>query len=331
MEEKMNIDELEAKIKEKSFVIKKIVDEIGNVVVGQKYVVERMLVGLLADGHILLEGLPGLAKTLAVNSLANAVQADFKRVQFTPDLLPADLIGTLIYNPQSGDFSVKKGPVFTNILLADEINRAPAKVQSALLEAMAERQVTISDTTYQLPKPFLVMATQNPVEQEGTYPLPEAQLDRFMLKLSVVYPSLPDEKIILKRMTQKVKLQTKPVLNLQDIDEVKDLVHEIYIDEKIEDYIVDIVFATRQPEQYGLNDLKPLISIGGSPRATINLTLAARAYAFLQGRSFVIPEDIKIIGKDVLRHRILLSYEAEAQSLKSDDIVKMIFDGVPIP
>lgn len=331
MEEKMNIDELEAKIKEKSFVIKKIVDEIGNVVVGQKYVVERMLVGLLADGHILLEGLPGLAKTLAVNSLANAVQADFKRVQFTPDLLPADLIGTLIYNPQSGDFSVKKGPVFTNILLADEINRAPAKVQSALLEAMAERQVTISDTTYQLPNPFLVMATQNPVEQEGTYPLPEAQLDRFMLKLSVVYPSLPDEKIILKRMTQKVKLQTKPVLNLQDINEVKDLVHEIYIDEKIEDYIVDIVFATRQPEQYGLNDLKPLISIGGSPRATINLTLAARAYAFLQGRSFVIPEDIKIIGKDVLRHRILLSYEAEAQSLKSDDIVKMIFDGVPIP
>ena len=331
MEEKMNIEEVEAKIKEKSDVIKKIVDEIGNVVVGQKYVVERMLIGLIADGHILLEGLPGLAKTLAVNSLANAIQADFKRVQFTPDLLPADLIGTLIYNPQSGDFSVKKGPVFTNIVLADEINRAPAKVQSALLEAMAERQVTISDTTYSLPNPFLVMATQNPIEQEGTYPLPEAQLDRFMLKLQVVYPTLPDEKIILQRMTKKIKLQTKPVLNLQDINEVKDLVHDIYIDEKIEDYIVDIVFATRQPEQYGLKDLKSLISVGGSPRATINLTLAARAYAFLQGRSFVIPEDIKIIGKDVLRHRIILSYEAEAQSLKSDDIIKMVFDGVPIP
>ena len=331
MEEKMNIEEVEAKIKEKSVVIKKIVDEIGNVVVGQKYVVERMLIGLIADGHILLEGLPGLAKTLAVNSLANAIQADFKRVQFTPDLLPADLIGTLIYNPQSGDFSVKKGPVFTNIVLADEINRAPAKVQSALLEAMAERQVTISDTTYSLPNPFLVMATQNPIEQEGTYPLPEAQLDRFMLKLQVVYPTLPDEKIILQRMTKKIKLQTKPVLNLQDINEVKDLVHDIYIDEKIEDYIVDIVFATRQPEQYGLKDLKSLISVGGSPRATINLTLAARAYAFLQGRSFVIPEDIKIIGKDVLRHRIILSYEAEAQSLKSDDIIKMVFDGVPIP
>ena len=252
MEEKINIDELDDKIKQESSTIAKLIEEIGNVLVGQKYVVERMLIGLLADGHILLEGLPGLAKTLAVNSLANAIQADFKRVQFTPDLLPADLIGTLIYNPQNGTFSVKKGPIFTNIVLADEINRSPAKVQSALLEAMAERQVTISDTTYLLPSPFLVMATQNPIEQEGTYPLPEAQLDRFMLKLNVVYPNIKDEKIILERMTQKIKLKTNPVLSLDDVQKSKDLVHEIYVDDKIKDYIVDIVFATRQPEEYGL-------------------------------------------------------------------------------
>jgi len=331
MEEKINIDELENKIKQESSAISKLIEEIGHVIVGQKYVVERMLIGLLADGHILLEGLPGLAKTLAVNSLANAIQADFKRVQFTPDLLPADLIGTLIYNPQSGNFSVKKGPIFTNIVLADEINRSPAKVQSALLEAMAERQVTISDTTYVLPAPFLVMATQNPIEQEGTYPLPEAQLDRFMLKLNVVYPNIKDEKIILERMTQKVKLKTNPVLSLEDVQKAKDLVHEIYVDDKIKDYIVDIVFATRQPEEYGLNELKSLISVGGSPRATINLTLASKAYAFLQGRSFVIPEDVKIIGQDVLRHRIILTYEAEAESLKTDDIIKRVFEGVPIP
>jgi len=331
MEEKINIDELDDKIKQESSTIAKLIEEIGNVLVGQKYVVERMLIGLLADGHILLEGLPGLAKTLAVNSLANAIQADFKRVQFTPDLLPADLIGTLIYNPQNGTFSVKKGPIFTNIVLADEINRSPAKVQSALLEAMAERQVTISDTTYLLPSPFLVMATQNPIEQEGTYPLPEAQLDRFMLKLNVVYPNIKDEKIILERMTQKIKLKTNPVLSLDDVQKSKDLVHEIYVDDKIKDYIVDIVFATRQPEEYGLNELKSLIAIGGSPRATINLTLASKAYAFLQGRSFVIPEDVKIIGQDVLRHRIHLSYEAEAESLKTDDIIRRVFEGVPIP
>ncbi|MGE4384368.1 MAG: AAA family ATPase [Endomicrobiaceae bacterium] len=331
MEEKINIDELDDKIKQESATISKLVEEIGHVLVGQKYVLERMLIGLLADGHILLEGLPGLAKTLAVNSLANAIQADFKRVQFTPDLLPADLIGTLIYNPQSGNFSVKKGPIFTNIVLADEINRSPAKVQSALLEAMAERQVTISDTTYVLPTPFLVMATQNPIEQEGTYPLPEAQLDRFMLKLNVVYPNIKDEKIILERMTQKTKVKATPVLSLDDVQKSKDLVHEIYVDDKIKDYIVDIVFATRQPEEYGLNELKSLISIGGSPRATINLTLASKAYAFLQGRSFVIPEDVKIIGQDVLRHRIILTYEAEAESLKTDDIIKRVFEGVPIP
>ena len=329
--QEQDIDKIEADIKSESLLIKQLVDEIGTVIVGQKYVIERMLIGLLSDGHILLEGLPGLAKTLAVNSLANAIQADFKRVQFTPDLLPADLIGTLIYNPQNGGFSVKKGPIFTNIVLADEINRAPAKVQSALLEAMAEKQVTISDTTYQLPKPFLVMATQNPIEQEGTYPLPEAQLDRFMLKLNVGYPTIKDERLILERMTQGIKLKTNPVLNLDNIQKSKQLVNNIYIDDRIKDYIVNIIFATRDPEIYSLSNLKSLIAVGGSPRATINLTLASKAYAFLQGRSFVIPEDIKIIAPDVLRHRIILSYEAEAESLKSDDIIKQIFDAVPIP
>ena len=329
--QEQDIDKLEADIKTESLLTKKLVEEIGNVIVGQKYVIERMLIGLLTNGHILLEGLPGLAKTLAVNSLANSIQADFRRVQFTPDLLPADLIGTLIYNPQNGGFSVKKGPIFTNIVLADEINRAPAKVQSALLEAMAEKQVTISDTTYQLPKPFLVMATQNPIEQEGTYPLPEAQLDRFMLKLNVVYPTIKEERLILERMTRGIEVKTKPVLNLDNIQKAKQLVNDIYVDDKIKDYIVDIVFATRDPEKYSLPDLKSLIAVGGSPRATINLTLASKAYAFLQGRSFVIPEDIKTIAPDVLRHRIILSYEAEAESLKSDDIIKQVFDTVPIP
>ncbi len=331
MQDKANVEELDARIQKEGLEIKKIVDEISNVIVGQKYVIERMLIGLLADGHILLEGLPGLAKTLAVNSLAHAIQADFKRIQFTPDLLPADLIGTMIYNQQKGDFAVKKGPIFTNLILADEINRAPAKVQSALLEAMAEKQVTIGDTTYELPSPFLVMATQNPIEQEGTYALPEAQLDRFMLKLNVVYPDIEEEKLILERMTSKEKVKTRPVLNLDDIRKSKDLVNEVYVDKKIKDYIVDIIFATRQPEKYGLDNLKPLISIGSSPRATINITKAAKAYAFLQGRSFVIPEDIKTIGLDILRHRIIITYEAEAESLKSDDIIKQIFSAVPIP
>lgn len=331
MEEKISVEELDERIHKEGLEIKKIADEISNVIVGQKYIIERMLIGLLADGHILLEGVPGLAKTLSVNSLANAIQAGFKRIQFTPDLLPADLIGTMIYNPQKSDFTVKKGPIFTNIILADEINRAPAKVQSALLESMAERQVTIGDTTYQLPSPFLVMATQNPIEQEGTYALPEAQLDRFMLKLNVVYPNIEDERIILDRMTSKDKVKTKPVLTLDDIQKAKNLVHEIYVDQKVKNYIVDIIFATRQPEKYGLDNLKPLISIGSSPRATINLTLASKAYAFLQGRSFVIPEDIKEIGLDVLRHRIITTYEAEAESLKSDDIIKQIFSEIPIP
>ena len=325
-----DITALNEKIMKGSVFVPKLFDEISTVLVGQKYVVERMMIGLLTDGHILLEGLPGLAKTLAVKSLASAIHADYKRIQFTPDLLPADIIGTLIYNPQSGDFAVKKGPVFTNIVLADEINRAPAKVQSALLEAMQEKQVTIGDTTYELPKPFLVMATQNPIEQEGTYPLPEAQIDRFMLKLKVGYPDKADEKIILERMTHAIT-KINPVINLSDIQKAKDLIEQIYVDDKVKNYIVDLVFASRNPQEYNLKDLKNLIAYGGSPRATINLTLAAKAYAFLQGRGYVIPEDIKVIGHDVLRHRILITYEAEAEGLTSDDIIEKIFAGVEVP
>ena len=325
-----DITALNEKIMKGSVFVPKLFDEISTVLVGQKYVVERMMIGLLTDGHILLEGLPGLAKTLAVKSLASAIHADYKRIQFTPDLLPADIIGTLIYNPQSGDFAVKKGPVFTNIVLADEINRAPAKVQSALLEAMQEKQVTIGDTTYELPKPFLVMATQNPIEQEGTYPLPEAQIDRFMLKLKVGYPDKTDEKIILERMTHAIT-KINPVVNLLDIQKAKDLIEQIYVDDKVKNYIVDLVFASRNPQEYNLKDLKNLIAYGGSPRATINLTLAAKAYAFLQGRGYVIPEDIKVIGHDVLRHRILITYEAEAEGLTSDDIIEKIFAGVEVP
>lgn len=325
-----DISALNEKIMQGSAFTSKIFSEISNVLVGQKYVVERMLIGLLSDGHILIEGLPGLAKTLAVKSLASTMQADYKRIQFTPDLLPADIVGTLIYSPRDGEFSVKKGPIFANIILADEINRAPAKVQSALLEAMQERQVTIGDTTYKLPQPFLVMATQNPIEQEGTYPLPEAQVDRFMLKLKVEYPSKKDEKTILEKMTQPVK-EINAVVSLDEIQNAKKLIQEIYVDEKVKNYIVDLVFATRNPQDYGLKDLKNLIAYGGSPRATINLTLAAKAYAFLQGRGYVIPEDIKVIGPDVLRHRILITYEAEADSITSDDIIEKIFGGVEVP
>jgi MoxR-like ATPase len=325
-----DITALNEKIMKESLFVSKLFEEISHVLVGQKYVVERMLIGLLSDGHILLEGLPGLAKTLAVKSLASAIQAEYKRIQFTPDLLPADIVGTLIYNPQSGDFAVKKGPVFTNIVLADEINRAPAKVQSALLESMQEKQVTIGDTTYALPKPFLVMATQNPIEQEGTYPLPEAQVDRFMLKLKVGYPDKADEKIILEKMTHSAA-KINSVISLSEIQKAKDLVEEIYVDDKVKNYIVDLVFASRNPEDYNLKDLKNLIAYGGSPRATINLTLAAKAYAFLQGRGYVIPEDIKVIGHDVLRHRILITYEAEAEGLTSDDIIEKIFGGVEVP
>jgi MoxR-like ATPase len=326
----VDMDSLNQKIQQGSVFVSKLLSEVSNVLVGQRYVLERMLIGLLSDGHVLLEGLPGLAKTLAVRSLSSAINADYKRIQFTPDLLPADIVGTLIYNPQDGGFNVKKGPIFANIVLADEINRAPAKVQSALLEAMQEKHVTIGDNTYELPKPFLVMATQNPIEQEGTYPLPEAQVDRFMFKLKVSYPNKADEKIILEKMTHKFPA-INSVITLDEVQKAKDLIEQIYVDDKVKNYIVDIVFASRNPEEYGLRDLKNLITYGASPRATINLTLAAKAYAFLDGRGYVIPEDIKTIGHDVLRHRILITYEAEADSITPDDIIDKIFGGVEVP
>jgi len=306
-------------------------EEISKVIIGQEYMVERLLVGLLADGHVLLEGVPGLAKTLSVNSLASGIEASFHRIQFTPDLLPADLVGTLIYNPRDGSFETKKGPVFANVILADEINRAPAKVQSALLEAMQEKQVTLGEETYKLPSPFLVLATQNPIEQQGTYPLPEAQVDRFMLKLSVNYPTRDEEKQILRLHGTSEIPQLKPVLTPQNILEARSIVEQIYVDEKIENYVLDIVFATRNPEDAGLADLKPLIAYGGSPRATLFLVKAARAWAFLQGRAFVIPEDIRAIGHDVLRHRILPSFEAEAEEMTSDNIVNEILMGIEVP
>lgn len=326
-----DIREINEKVKQESIFVVQLTNAIGQVIVGQSYLVERLLIGLLADGHILLEGVPGLAKTLAVKTLAASIKAQFQRLQFTPDLLPADLTGTLIYNQQSAAFTVKKGPIFANLILADEINRAPAKVQSALLEAMQEKQVTIGDTTYPLPDPFLVLATQNPIEQEGTYPLPEAQVDRFMLKLKITYPTKQDEKQILERMTAGVIPALTPVIDLAAIQRARQTVDEIYVDEKVKNYIVDIVFATRTPDEYSLKDLKPLIAYGASPRATINLTRAAKAYAFLQGRGYITPEDIKVIGPDVLRHRVLLTYEAEAEELTADDIIKQVFDGVEVP
>ncbi len=324
------IEAIQDRVQTESEFCRKLIDEIGKVIVGQTYLVERLLIGLLADGHLLLEGVPGLAKTLAVSTLAAALQAGFRRLQFTPDLLPADIIGTVIYNAGDGTFSTKKGPIFSNIILADEINRAPAKVQSALLEAMQERQVTISDTTHLLPVPFLVLATQNPIEQEGTYPLPEAQVDRFMLKLVVDYPSKVEERKIMDRMTVGKTPTVKAVVNPEDILRARKVVTEIYIDDKVKDYIVDIVFASRNPEAYGL-DIKDLISYGASPRASIYLNLAAKAHAFLRGRGFVTPEDVKSIGLDVLRHRILVSYEAEAEEITSDEIVRRIFDQVEVP
>ncbi len=331
MVESRDIREINEKVKKESTFIVQLTNEISQVIVGQSYVVERMLIGLLSNGHILLEGVPGLAKTLAVKTLSSAIQTKFQRLQFTPDLLPADIIGTLVYSPKDATFSVKKGPIFANLILADEINRAPAKVQSALLEAMQENQVTIGDTTFPLPSPFLVLATQNPIEQEGTYPLPEAQVDRFMLKLKITYPNKQEEKQILERMTSGQDIKIKPVITPEDIRKAQDTVKEIYVDEKVKNYIVDIVFATREPENYNLKDLKPLIAFGASPRATIYLTLASKAYAFLQGRGYVTPEDVKIIGLDVLRHRVLLSYEAEAEEMTSEDIIKQIFDGVEVP
>ncbi len=325
-----DIKALQEKIAAESFFVKRLTDEISKVIVGQKYLIERLLVGLLCDGHILIEGVPGLAKTLAVKTLASAIQAKFQRIQFTPDLLPADLIGTVIYNPQKGTFTPKKGPIFANLILADEINRAPAKVQSALLEAMQERQVTIGDTTYPLEEPFLVLATQNPIEQEGTYPLPEAQVDRFMLKLSVTYPSRAEELQILDKNTATGLPETSPVITPKEILHTRHMVQQVYLDEKLKEYIVNLVLATREPDKFNLR-IKDLIAYGASPRATIYLSLAAKAMAFLRGRGYVIPEDIKAIGKDVLRHRVIISYEAEAEDLESDDVVQKVFEGVEVP
>jgi len=318
-------------VKEASAFAYRLREQIGTVIVGQRYLVDRLLVGLLAGGHILLEGVPGLAKTLSVKTLAQAIAANFRRIQFTPDLLPADLIGTMIYSPRDGTFTTRKGPIFAQIVLADEINRAPAKVQSALLEAMQEHQVTIGDETHPLPDPFLVLATQNPIEQEGTYPLPEAQVDRFMLKLRIGYPSREEERQILDRMAVTRNHQrVSTVVTTDEILRTRALVDQIYIDDKIKDYVVNIVFATREPQAYQL-DLAPLIEYGASPRATLYLTLAAKAHAFLQGRGYVTPQDVKSIGPDVLRHRVIVSYEAEAEEIDADEVVRRVFEGVPVP
>lgn len=327
----VDIKQIGEKVREESSFVQRVTDEIGKVIVGQKYVVERLLLGMLANGHVLLEGVPGLAKTMAVTTLARTLRMKFQRIQFTPDLLPADLIGTLIYNPRTGDFTVKKGPIFANIILADEINRAPAKVQSALLESMQEKQVTIGEQTFPLDKPFLVLATQNPIEQEGTYPLPEAQVDRFMLKLKVVYPNRQEELQILDRMAFTEKLiEVEPIVSPADILRARTVVDEIYIDDKVKEYIVDIVFATREPKKYGL-DIEQYIEWGASPRATLYLTVVSKAYAFLQGRGYVTPQDVKSIGMDVLRHRVIISYEAEAEDMTSEDIIQKVFDEIQVP
>jgi len=318
-------------VKEKSEFVRALFAEMDKVIVGQRYMLERMLIGLLSNGHILLEGVPGLAKTMAVTVLSRAINADFKRIQFTPDLLPADLTGTQIYRQSDGEFQTRKGPIFANIILADEINRAPAKVQSALLEAMQEKQVTIGDETFPVPTPFLVLATQNPIEQEGTYPLPEAQLDRFMLKLKIDYPGKDEERTILDRMAATdVQFDINAVISPEDISQVRGVVDEIYIDEKIKDYIVDVVCATREPDKYGI-EMANFINYGASPRATIYLAVAARAHAFIQQRGYVTPQDVKSIGPDVLRHRVIVSYEAEAEDKTSEDIIKTIFDSVEVP
>lgn len=318
-------------VEDKSAFVSRIVSAVEQQIVGQRYMIDGLLIGLLTNGHVLLEGVPGLAKTLTVSTLAQAIHAKFQRLQFTPDLLPADLVGTLIYNPREGVFTPRKGPIFANIVLADEINRAPAKVQSALLEAMQERQVTIGDTTYPLDDPFLVLATQNPIEQEGTYPLPEAQVDRFMLKLKVTYPSKAEERQVLDRMAStQARAPIEAVITLDEIREARRVVDQIFIDDKIKDYIVDIVHATRQPKEYGL-DIARLIDFGASPRATLALTLAGKARAFLQHRGYVTPQDVKSVGLDVLRHRVIASYEAEAEGMDNDAIVKKIFDHVPVP
>ncbi|MCK4596468.1 AAA family ATPase [bacterium] len=326
-----DIAALNEKINQESAFLEQLLTEIHKVIVGQKYMVERLLIGLLANGHILLEGVPGLAKTMAVKTLADSIRTSFRRLQFTPDLLPADLLGTMIYHQKTGDFVPKKGPIFANLILADEINRAPAKVQSALLEAMQERQVTIGDHSYPLDDPFLVMATQNPIEQEGTYPLPEAQVDRFMLKLNITYPSKQEEREIMDRMTTGDVPTVKAVIAPDRIIAARSTVNMIYVDEKIKNYILDIVFASRNPEEYGLEEIKGLIEYGASPRASIYLNIAARAHAFLRRRGYVTPEDVKSIGMDVLRHRIIVTYEAEAEEITSEQIVQKIFDKIEVP
>ncbi len=334
MEESSNpvdIGAINEKIERESAFVKVLTMEINKVIIGQKHMVERLLIGLLGQGHILLEGVPGLAKTLAINTLSKAVHGSFSRIQFTPDLLPADVVGTLIYNMKLSDFSIKKGPIFANFVLADEINRAPAKVQSALLEAMQEKQVTIGDETFILDKPFLVMATQNPVEQEGTYPLPEAQVDRFMLKTVIDYPKMEDEQLIVRQNLKGSYEKVNPVVSVEQIIRAQEAVREVYMDEKIEKYILDIVFATRFPEKYKLSDLKPLISFGASPRGSINLATASKCYAFIRGRGYVIPEDVRAIVHDVLRHRIGITYEAEAENVTTEEIINKIVNEIEVP
>ncbi len=330
MEIAAQIQEINQRVQDESRFVQRLVSEVHRVIVGQKYMVERLLIGLLTRGHILLEGVPGLAKTLAVKTLSAAIDTKFQRIQFTPDLLPADLIGTMVFNPKDGTFSPKKGPIFTNVLLADEINRAPAKVQSALLEAMQERQVTIGEATYPLAEPFLVLATQNPIEQEGTYPLPEAQIDRFMLKLKIEYPDIKEERQILELMARDEPIAVEKVVLPSDILRVRGVVKDIYMDERIKDYIVHLVFATRRPQDYKL-EAKDLIQFGASPRATIYLAQASRAHAFVKGRGYVTPEDVKAVGLDILRHRIILSYEAEAEEVTTEEIISRVFDAVQVP
>jgi MoxR-like ATPase len=331
MSQTVDIRELNERIEKKSAFVNMITMGMDQVIVGQKHLIESLLIGLLADGHILLEGVPGLAKTLAIKSLASLIDANYSRIQFTPDLLPADVLGTMIYSQKNEEFHIKQGPIFANFVLADEINRAPAKVQSALLEAMQERQVTIGDTTFKLPQPFLVMATQNPIEQEGTYPLPEAQVDRFMLKVVIGYPKKEEEKLIIRQNISGERAEIKPIVSKEDILEARSVVRDVYIDEKIEKYIVDIVFATRYPAEQGLANLKNMIAFGASPRASINLALAARAYAFIKHRGYVIPEDVRAVCVDVMRHRIGLSYEAEANNLTSEEIISEILNKVEVP
>ncbi len=332
MDTNFDISAVNDRIAKESAFVDDLLTEIGKVVVGQKYMIERLLIGLLGDGHVLLEGVPGLAKTLMVSSLAGAIGTSFQRIQFTPDLLPADLLGTLVFNPKEGSFSIKKGPIFANIILADEINRSPAKVQSALLESMQERQVTIGDTTFPLDAPFLVLATQNPIEQEGTYPLPEAQVDRFMMKIKVDYPTKDEELEIMRRMAKTgEKTSVRPVVTPAQVLDARAVLNVLYIDERVEKYIVDLVIASRNPAEFGLGVLGPLIEYGASPRATINLNLAARAHAFLQHRSYITPEDVRSIAMDVLRHRVAVTYEAEAEEITSEDIVQRILDTVEVP